>query len=138
MSESDPGKVSVIVPARNEEANIERLVRSLASQRSVGEIFVVDDQSEDRTREILEGMRAEVPLLRILSVDSLPEGWLGKSYAVSLGADPATRTRSQFVRVPDGRRDPGLRTSRSPRAPRLAPLPLTSPGAGPSPSRTSR
>ena len=35
MSESDPGKVSVIVPARNEEANIERVLRSLAGQRGI-------------------------------------------------------------------------------------------------------
>ena len=55
MSESDPGKVSVIVPARNEEANIERVVRSLAGQKGVREILVVDDQLEDRTAEIARG-----------------------------------------------------------------------------------
>ena len=90
MIQDHPGPVSIIVPARNEEANIERLVRSLAAQQGVREILVVDDQSEDRTREILEALRAEAPLLRVFTVDSLPEGWLGKAYAVSLAAREAT------------------------------------------------
>jgi glycosyltransferase involved in cell wall biosynthesis len=89
MSESDPGKVSVIVPARNEEANIERVLRSLAGQQGVREILVVDDNSRDRTAEIAEALKAEIPTLRILRVDSLPEGWLGKNYAVALAAREA-------------------------------------------------
>jgi chlorobactene glucosyltransferase len=89
MSQNHPGRVSIIVPARNEEANIERLVRSLAAQRGVQEILIVDDQSEDRTREILEAMKAEMPQLRVLPIDSLPEGWLGKTYAASVGAREA-------------------------------------------------
>jgi glycosyltransferase involved in cell wall biosynthesis len=89
MTENHSGLVSIIVPARNEEANIERLVRSLAAQRGVREILIVDDQSEDRTREILEAMKAEIPLLRVLPLDSLPEGWVGKTYAASFGAREA-------------------------------------------------
>jgi chlorobactene glucosyltransferase len=89
MSQDRPGRVSVIVPARNEEANIERLVRSLAAQRDVREILIADDQSEDRTREILELMKAEIPLLRVLAIDSLPEGWLGKTYAITVAAREA-------------------------------------------------
>jgi len=56
MSQNYPGRVSIIVPARNEEANLERLVRSLAAQHGVGEILIVDDQSEDRTLQILEAL----------------------------------------------------------------------------------
>ena len=82
--------VSIIVPARNEEANIERVLRSLAVQQGVREILVVDDQSEDRTAEILEALKAEMPLLRVLHIDSLPEGWLGKTYAVSVAAREAS------------------------------------------------
>jgi chlorobactene glucosyltransferase len=89
MSQNHPGLVSIIVPARNEEANIERLVRSLAAQRDVREILIADDQSEDRTREILEAMKAEIALLRVLPIDSLPEGWVGKTYAASVGAREA-------------------------------------------------
>jgi glycosyltransferase involved in cell wall biosynthesis len=89
MSQNHPGLVSIIVPARNEEANIERLVCCLAAQSSVREILIVDDQSEDRTREILEAMKVEMPLLRALTVAALPEGWLGKAYAASVGAREA-------------------------------------------------
>ncbi len=89
MSQDYPGLVSIIVPARNEAANIECLLRSLADQQRVREILVVDDQSEDRTLEILEGMKSEMPLLRVLHIDSLPEGWLGKTYAVTMAAREA-------------------------------------------------
>ena len=89
MSQNETGRVSIIVPARNEEANIERALRSLAAQQGVREILIVDDQSEDRTLEILEAMKAEIPLLRVLRIDSLPEGWLGKTYAVSIAAREA-------------------------------------------------
>jgi chlorobactene glucosyltransferase len=89
MSQNYPGPVSIIVPARNEEANIERVLRSLAVQQRVREILVVDDKSEDRTGEILEAMKAEMPFLRVLRVESLPEGWLGKTYAVSVAASQA-------------------------------------------------
>lgn len=99
--------VSIIVPARNEEANIERVLRSLAVQQRVREILVVDDKSEDRTREILEAMKAEMPLLRVLRVDSLPEGWLGKTYAVCIAAREAAGdwllfTDADTVHLPGG------------------------------------
>jgi len=89
MIQSHPALVSIIVPARNEAANIERLLRSLAGQQRVEEILVVDDQSEDRTLKILEAMQAEMPLLRVLHIDSLPEGWLGKTYAMTTAARKA-------------------------------------------------
>ena len=90
MPECDEGAVSVIIPARNEEMNIERVVRSLAPQQHVREIIVVDDESTDRTDEILAGLRDEIPLLRTLRLESLPEGWTGKSHAAAAGAETAT------------------------------------------------
>jgi glycosyltransferase involved in cell wall biosynthesis len=86
MSTSHQERVSVIIPERNEEVNIARVVRSLANQQGLREILVVDDQSVDRTREILAALEAEIPLLRTLRVESLPEGWLGKTHAVAEGA----------------------------------------------------
>jgi hypothetical protein len=83
-------QVSVIIPARNEEANIARVVRSLASQSRIREIIVVDDQSTDRTPEILAALKEELSLLRVLRLESLPEGWLGKTHAVVRGASMAT------------------------------------------------
>ncbi len=89
MSLSNPNTVSIIVPVRNEEANIARLLRSLAVQQGVREILVVDDQSEDGTAAVLRSLQAEIPLLRVLRAGALPEGWLGKPYAASLGAQEA-------------------------------------------------
>jgi chlorobactene glucosyltransferase len=83
-------QVSVIIPARNEEVNIARVVRSLANQQGLREILVVDDQSADRTAEILAALKLEIPLLRTLRVESLPEGWAGKTHAVARGASAAT------------------------------------------------
>ena len=80
----------MVIPARNEELNIARVVRSLASQQGVREILVVDDQSVDRTAEILAALEMEVPLLHTLRVESLPKGWLGKTHAVAMGARVAT------------------------------------------------
>ena len=91
MSGNSPARVSVIIPARNEEANIERAVRSVASQTGVPlEVIVVDDQSGDRTGEILEGLKTEIPSLRVLRTDSLPEGWLGKTHSLAVGAREAS------------------------------------------------
>ncbi len=89
MSDSDSGRVSVIIPARNEEANIERVVRSVARQRHIAEIIVVDDNSSDRTVEILEGLKVEFPGLRVLHAGPLPEGWTGKAHAVATGVKAA-------------------------------------------------
>lgn len=89
MSVSQAERVSVIIPARNEEVSIERVVRSLAKQQGIQEILVVDDQSADRTGEILAALKAEIPLLRTLRVESLPEGWLGKTHAMAMGARAA-------------------------------------------------
>ncbi len=89
MNQNFPAPVSIIVPARNEALNIGRLLRSLASQQAAREILVVDDQSVDRTVEIAEGLKADLPHLRVLRVDSLPEGWLGKTFALACAAREA-------------------------------------------------
>lgn len=86
MKENNGGGVTAIIPARNEEANIARVVRSIAAQEGIREILVVDDQSEDRTGEILNELQAEIPTLRTIHIELLPEGWTGKSYAVTTAA----------------------------------------------------
>lgn len=79
-------QISAVVPARNEEENIEAAVRSLAAQAEIAEIIVVDDQSTDRTGEILARLAREVPRLRILDGGRLPAGWIGKNHALWIGA----------------------------------------------------
>ena len=76
--ERDGGRVSVIIPARNEEQNLPHLLGSLNGQtRRPDEVLVVDDFSTDRTAEIAAGCGAAV-----ISGTPLPEGWTGKNWAV--------------------------------------------------------
>ncbi|HEY4742830.1 MAG TPA: glycosyltransferase [Candidatus Acidoferrales bacterium] len=81
--------ISAIVPARDEEASIARAVESLEAQPEVREIIVVNDGSTDRTSSILAELASRIPSLQILETGKLPEGWIGKNYAVTLGARAA-------------------------------------------------
>ncbi|MCX7785346.1 MAG: glycosyltransferase family 2 protein [candidate division WOR-3 bacterium] len=73
-------KVSVLVPARNEEKTIAFCFDSLRTQTYPNyEIIVLDDNSEDRTGEILHQIKSEK--LTIIKGKPLPEGWIGKSWA---------------------------------------------------------
>ncbi len=81
--------VSAIVPARNEEATIAAAVESLAAQPEISEIIVIDDQSTDGTAAILQQLSSRYLQLRVLQTEELPDGWVGKNYAVSLGAAQA-------------------------------------------------
>ncbi len=85
-----PILISAIVPARNEEAAIAASVESLAAQPEIGEIIVINDQSSDGTATILAKLAERISRLRVLSTEKLPEGWVGKNYAVWLGAGAAT------------------------------------------------
>ena len=86
MSGTDRQIITAVLPARNEEEAIEAAVRSLAALPEIAEIRVVNDQSSDRTGEILGRLAAELPQLRLLAADSLPSGWVGKNHAAWLGA----------------------------------------------------
>lgn len=84
-------RVSMLVPARNEEAHIGDCVRSLLAQDYPDyEVLVLDDHSNDRTWEILAAISAEDIRLRVLAGEELPEGWLGKHWACQQLADAAT------------------------------------------------
>jgi len=75
--------VSVIVPARNEEACLGSCLQSLAAQAGLRfEVIVVDDGSIDRTHEIAESFRG----VKVIDAGRLPPGWNGKSNAMQTGA----------------------------------------------------
>jgi cellulose synthase/poly-beta-1,6-N-acetylglucosamine synthase-like glycosyltransferase len=89
--------ITAIVPARNEQAVIAICVKSLARQPEIAEIFVVNDQSTDRTAEIVCGLMGEIPNLELLEAPQIPAGWLGKNHALWEGAKRATRPWLLFV-----------------------------------------
>ncbi|MDB4976984.1 MAG: glycosyl transferase [Myxococcaceae bacterium] len=84
-------RLSVVIPARNEQADIEATVRSVLAQKGVQlEVIVINDHSTDRTGEILNAIAAEDSRLRVLHDPPLKEGWLGKANAMRFGSSFAT------------------------------------------------
>lgn len=74
--------VSILIPARNEEKNIGRILTDLINQEYTNvEIIVFDDQSEDGTHEIAEEFARSDDRISVISSEGLPEGWLGKNFA---------------------------------------------------------
>lgn len=96
-SSSRPG-VSILIPARNEETNIrEALECALASEGVDLEVLVHDDQSEDRTSEIVAEVARADSRLMLHSGRSLPAGWCGKQYACHSLARKASKPLLLFV-----------------------------------------
>lgn len=74
--------VSVLIPARNEEANIAACLETVLGQDyPILEIKVLDDQSTDRTAEIVRQYCQRDSRLALIEGNSLPAGWLGKHWA---------------------------------------------------------
>jgi glycosyltransferase involved in cell wall biosynthesis len=82
--------VTAIVPARNEEAVIAACVESLAREPQLAQILVVNDQSSDATADVVRGCMKEIPNLRLLETNNLPDGWVGKNHALWVGVQQAT------------------------------------------------
>jgi len=90
--------VSAIIPARNEEETITLAVESLALQPEIAEIIVINDQSTDGTAVVLARLAEHFSVLRLLESQELPDEWVGKNYALSLGAAEA---RSEWLLFTD-------------------------------------
>lgn len=90
--------VLVVVPARNEEANIEACVRSILAQDYPHmRVRVVDDQSTDRTPAIVRALAAQDPRLELLQTPPLPDGWRGKPHALDVGTRGAEADYFLFI-----------------------------------------
>jgi chlorobactene glucosyltransferase len=79
----DGPMVSVLVPARNEEQNIERCLNSLRNQvYTKYEILALNDNSTDSTLEIMNRIAASDKKVRVINGKPLPDDWYGKPYAL--------------------------------------------------------
>lgn len=91
-------KLSILVPAKDEAANIESCLKSLLAQDYPNlEVLVIDDRSSDDTAAIAESVAARDERVRVLRVRSLPPGWTGKTHALHVGQYKATGEWLLFV-----------------------------------------
>lgn len=80
---ADGPLVSIILPARNEERNINTCLSSLLGQCYANlEVIMVDDESTDRTAELAQAPASRDSRLTIIEGTPLPRGWIGKNHAV--------------------------------------------------------
>lgn len=76
--------VTVVIPARNESAGIEQVVKSVSTQDWLRlEIVVVDDRSEDDTAARVRRVASSDPRVRLYSIHQRPQGVMGKSHALA-------------------------------------------------------
>lgn len=77
--------VSVLIPARNEENNIGKLLDQLGRQDYLNlEIIVLDDSSDDNTAAVVREKMAADNRIKLIENDHVPEGWSGKNHACHL------------------------------------------------------
>ncbi len=113
--------VSVLIPARNEEARITPVLDCVSASTGVEfEVIVADDSSTDGTAGIVQRFANADPRIRLVTTPSLPDGWMGKNHAcqflatqarhdlmvfldadVTLSPDALQRLASEFARRPD-------------------------------------
>ena len=75
-------KISVLIPARNEEQSIAACVEAVLASRDVQlEAIVLDDHSDDRTVEIVRTIARRDSRVRVEAAPPLPPGWCGKQHA---------------------------------------------------------
>jgi dolichol-phosphate mannosyltransferase len=92
------GRISVVVPVKNEQDNVEPLVREISAvltNRAEFEIIYVNDGSTDATPQVLEGLKGEFPMLRVIA----HRASCGQSQAVATGVNHA---RYEWIATLDG------------------------------------
>jgi glycosyltransferase involved in cell wall biosynthesis len=83
-------RVTVIIPAKDEEANLPTCLSSIREQSYPNlEILVVDDRSEDRTGEIAREHASQDPRIRVMTMTELAPGWTGKTHALQRASETA-------------------------------------------------
>ena len=80
---SNPPRLSVCVPARNEARGVQACLQSLLNQDYPNfEVIAIDDHSTDSTGDIMRTLAQENAHLKVLKAADLPEDWLGKPFAL--------------------------------------------------------
>ena len=98
VMDGESRRVSVLIPARNEERSIEASVRSVLANRGVElECIVLDDGSTDATPAIVRRLAEGDARVRLASAPPLPEGWCGKQHACHILSTHARFERWFFV-----------------------------------------
>ncbi|MDX1596302.1 MAG: glycosyltransferase family A protein, partial [Nitrosopumilaceae archaeon] len=84
-------KVSIILPARNEECYIDRCLESLIDQDYDNyEIIAINDSSEDKTKEIMKLYAQKTSKIVFVDAKPKPDGWMGKNWACMEGYKQAS------------------------------------------------
>jgi hypothetical protein len=84
-------RISVVIPARNEEQDLESGLRSVLAQQGVElDVIVINDHSTDQTGAIADRIAAKDRRVRVLHDPPLEPGWLGKANAMQQGAAHAS------------------------------------------------
>ena len=110
-------RCSILIPARNEEPNIGAALRSILQSQGIDfEVIVLDDDSTDRTAEIVRAIADGDPRVRLATAQPLPAGWCGKNFACHQLAALAQHPILIFL-------DADVRVSRSDSLARVAQLP---------------
>ncbi len=93
------GPLEIVVAAKDEQENIEACLRSLLAQDYPDlHLTVIDDRSEDQTRQIVHRIAAEDARVEVIEIDRLPDGWIGKNHAMHVGVG---RTERPWVLMTD-------------------------------------
>ncbi len=90
--------VSVLMPARNEEARIRPALETIAETEGVEfELIVADDNSTDATADIVRSFAEDDPRIKLVSSPPLPEGWGGKNHACQFLSSKARHEHMIFI-----------------------------------------
>ena len=74
--------VDVLVPMRNEAENVEGIISTLAAQEGDLHFYLLDDNSEDQTFDLLQRFTAGDARFTVIKGDPLADGWIGKTWAL--------------------------------------------------------
>jgi hopene-associated glycosyltransferase HpnB len=96
-------RVAIIIPARNEAETVGRAIQSLLQQDYPGatRIFIVDDHSDDDTAGVVNHVSDGDARVTLISSATLPAGWTGKMWALSLGVREATPFQPEYFLFTD-------------------------------------